>query len=257
LVARSLGPVVEEIRDVLGLEVAFRDPSVASFGLENVVFPIGEQFLEVVSPIREGTAAGRYLDRRGGDGGYMVILQCDDPAERERRITALGVRKAFEQDLGGYRVLQLHPRDTGGCFLSVDFQAGGEDRKGPWHPAGPNWQAAVRTGIVCGISAVAIQSPDPGRLATRWHEILDLPIGPDSTLRLDDAAIRFEEDRNGRGEGLRGVELITVDRSRLLAAAERRGQRIADGCVAICGAEFHSGVGGSARCKVGRRSVDE
>jgi hypothetical protein len=238
LVARSIAPVIEEMRDVLGLEVAFRDPSVASFGLENAVFPLGDQFLEVVSPIREGTAAGRYLERRGGDGGYMIILQCDDPAERERRIVALGIRKAFEQDLGGYRVLQLHPRDTGGCFLSVDFQAGGEDRKGRWHPAGPNWQAAVRTGVVCGISAVEIQSPDPARLATRWHEILDRPIGPDSTLRLDDGAIRFEADRDGRGEGLRAVELVAVDRSRLPAAEERRGQRISDDCVAIGGVEF-------------------
>src|SRR5262249_61195110 len=122
VVARSIAAVVEAIRGVLGLEVAFREPSVGSFGLENVVFPIGDQFLEVVSPIREGTAAGRYLDRRGGDGGYMVILQCDDPDERARRAATLGVRKAFEQNLGGYRVLQLHPRDTGGCFLSIDFQ---------------------------------------------------------------------------------------------------------------------------------------
>ncbi|MET0152593.1 MAG: VOC family protein [Candidatus Binatia bacterium] len=247
LVARSLAPVVEEIRDVLGLEVAFRDPSVASFGLENALFPIGDQFLEVVSPIRQGTAAGRYLDRRGGDGGYMVILQCDDPAERERRAVALGIRKAFEQDTGGYRVLQLHPGDTGGCFLSVDFQEGGEDREGPWHPAGPTWPAAVRSGVVCGITAVEIQSPEPAKLAARWQEILDLPLETDSTLRLDDAAIRFGEDRDGRGEGLGALELVTVDRSRLLAAAERRGHRVSVNRVEICGTGFHLAADRSAR----------
>jgi hypothetical protein len=238
LVARSLTAVVEEIRDVLGLEVAFRDPSVGSFGLENVVFPIGDQFLEVVSPIREDTAAGRYLDRRGGDGGYMVILQCDDPDERERRAATLGVRKAFEQDLGGYRVLQLHPRDTGGCFLSVDFQAGGEDRKGPWHPAGPSWQTAVKTDVVRGISAVEIQSPEPAGLAARWHEILDRPIASDGTLRLDDAAIHFQRESDGRGEGLGALELIAVGRERLLAAAERRGRRALRDEVVICGTRF-------------------
>ncbi len=238
LVARSLAPVVEEIREVLGVEVAFRDPSVGSFGLENVLFPIGDQFLEVVAPIREGTAAERYLERRGGDGGYMVILQCDDPAERERRVAALGIRKVLEQSIDGYRVLQLHPRDTGGCFLSVDFQAGGEDRQGPWHPAGPNWRAAVRTGSVRGISAVEIQSPQPTRLASRWQEILDRPIELDGTLRLDDAVVRFVEERDGRGEGLAALELVAVDRSRVLAAADGRGCRATDGDVVISGTRF-------------------
>src|SRR6185437_8780205 len=55
LVARQLAPVVD--RDVFGLEVAYRDPGVEAFGLENAVLPVGNQFLEVVAPIREGTAA--------------------------------------------------------------------------------------------------------------------------------------------------------------------------------------------------------
>lgn len=80
LIARELAPVVDDIREVFGLEVAYRDPQVAAFGLENTVFPVGNQFLEVVAPTREGTAGGRYLDRRNGDGGYMVICQCDDHA---------------------------------------------------------------------------------------------------------------------------------------------------------------------------------
>ena len=41
------------------VEVAFRDPGVAAFGLQNAVMPIGRTFLEVVSPVQEGTTAGR------------------------------------------------------------------------------------------------------------------------------------------------------------------------------------------------------
>src|SRR5215510_4148755 len=90
LIARELAPVVEDVREVFGLEIACRDPEVAAFGLENAVFPVGNQFLEVLAPIREGTTGGRYLDRRGGDGGYMVISQCDDHAPRKRRVAELG-----------------------------------------------------------------------------------------------------------------------------------------------------------------------
>src|ERR1700710_1141249 len=99
LVARDLDPVVAELHKELGVEIAFRDPSVDTFGLQNAVMPIGNQFLEVVAPIKESTAAGRYLDRRKGDGGYMVILQCDEHAARKARLGGeLGVRFAMAHD---------------------------------------------------------------------------------------------------------------------------------------------------------------
>ncbi|MGR3566532.1 MAG: hypothetical protein ACU0CN_02170, partial [Pseudooceanicola nanhaiensis] len=78
LVAGALAPAVSALRDVLGLPVAHVDPAVGKFGLENTLLTLGSQFLEVVAPTRAGTAAGRYLDRRGGDGGYMVICQAGD-----------------------------------------------------------------------------------------------------------------------------------------------------------------------------------
>ena len=73
LVAEKLAPVEAELCDVLGIDVCYRDPGVGHFGLENALFPVGNELLEVVAPIREGTAGGRYLERRGGDGGYLVI----------------------------------------------------------------------------------------------------------------------------------------------------------------------------------------
>jgi hypothetical protein len=242
LIARELAPVVDEIRDVFGLEVAYRDPAVKTFGLENAVFPVGNQFLEVVAPIREGTAGGRYLDRRNGDGGYMVICQCDDHAPRKRRAAELGIRKALEHDEPEFRIMQLHPRDTGGCFLEIDEQIGGEALDGPWAPAGKNWQAAVRTDVVCGLAAAEIQTPDPTDLAARWGQIVELPVAADAegrpTLRFDNATVRFVKDTDGRGEGLGGVDLLVANRSRLLAAAERRGRRISDDLVRLCGVRF-------------------
>src|SRR5215208_3455104 len=49
----------------LPLGEPYGDPGVAYFGLRNAVMPLGDTFVEVVSPIGEGTAAGRFLDRRG------------------------------------------------------------------------------------------------------------------------------------------------------------------------------------------------
>ncbi|HMC42059.1 MAG TPA: hypothetical protein VKI20_03535, partial [Acidimicrobiales bacterium] len=86
LVARRLEPVETALRRELGLGEPFRDPGVAEFGLENAVMSVGDTFLEVVAPVRPDTTAGRYLDRRGGDGGYMAIFQVGDLARVRRRL---------------------------------------------------------------------------------------------------------------------------------------------------------------------------
>ena len=52
LLARDLEATVEDLRAVFGIEVGFRDPGVAFFGLANAVFPVGDAFLEIVSPAR-------------------------------------------------------------------------------------------------------------------------------------------------------------------------------------------------------------
>ena len=72
LVAEHLEPVLDDLCGVLGVGIAYRDPGIANFGLQNALLALGDTFLEVVSPIQPGTTAGRLLDRRGGDGGYMA-----------------------------------------------------------------------------------------------------------------------------------------------------------------------------------------
>ncbi len=232
LVATRLEPVADDLREVFGLEVGHIDPGVETFGLHNAILPVGNQFIEIVAPIREGTAGGRYLERRKGDGGYMVILQCDDHVPRKRRVAELGIRKPLEFDGDDYRCMQLHPRDTGGSFLEVDWQAGADGADGgPWSPAGRDWRRAVHTDRVRAIRAAELQAPDPDQLAARWAEILELPVergalGPE--LPLQNARLRFVQDRDGRGEGLGGIDLQAGDRPRVLEAARRQGRLVGD-----------------------------
>ena len=173
LVAEKLAPVEEQLINVLGIKVCYRDPGVAHFGLENALFPIGNQLLEVVAPTQEKTAGGRYLERRGGDGGYMVITQCDNHAPRRRRVEELGIRIVGQFESGDFCNMQMHPKDTGGSFFEIDEQlgAGAHDADGPWEPAGPDWQAAKNTDRVTGIAAAEVQCDHPQTVADRWSEI--------------------------------------------------------------------------------------
>ena len=229
LVARELGPVVDDLRAVLGIEPCYVDPGVAAFGLENTLLPVGNQILEVVAPTRAGTAGGRHLERRGGDGGYMVITQCDDHAPRRRRVEALGIRKVLEFEVPGeFRDMQLHPKDTGGAFLEIDEQLGPRAHAldGPWHPAGHDWQRARRSERVSGIAAAEIQCDDPAKTAARWSEIVEIPVAQDAlgraTLALDGASLRFAAIADGRGEGLGAIDLMACDRAALRTAARGR-----------------------------------
>ena len=75
LAAGDLDAVTSVLCDVLGIGAPFHDPGVGVFGLENAVFAIGDTFLEVVSPVRDDATAKRWIAKRGGDAGYMVIVQ--------------------------------------------------------------------------------------------------------------------------------------------------------------------------------------
>src|SRR5260370_36122255 len=82
LVARELEPVIADIRAILGLDVCYRDSGVAKYGLVNALLPIATSFLEVVAPVGPNTAAGRFLDRSGGHGGAMAVVDLRGPARR-------------------------------------------------------------------------------------------------------------------------------------------------------------------------------
>ena len=120
LVASKLAPVIDDLSAIFGIEPCHVDPGVGIWGLENTLIPVGSNFLEVVAPIKDGTAAGRHIARRGGDGGYMVICQTESRdsqrAFREHAVAA-GVRVAYEGD--GYLPGRNTRRAIGQCKSSI------------------------------------------------------------------------------------------------------------------------------------------
>ncbi len=201
LVAADLAAAEEAIERELGVDLCFRDPGVATFGLVNALYPIGDKLLEVVSPAETGTTAGRLLEKRGGDSGYMVILEVDDLAEVRRQLDAADVRVVFEAVADGITGLHLHPRDVGGAILSIDET----EEWGEWPWAGPSWREHVRSDVVTDIVGVTIEAEDPSAMATRWAEVLGRSVTGDSVV-LDEGVIRFVPVGE-RGEGVAGLQL--------------------------------------------------
>jgi hypothetical protein len=242
LVAAELKPAIQDLKSILGLEVCHVDPNVALFGVENSLLALGTDFIEVVAPIQENTAAGRYLERRGGNGGYMVITQAGSAEYQKacrKRAEDMGIRVAWEapHDTGNY--MQFHPADTGGSFFELDWDEN-NDPRGNWAPAGGSgWESFVKTDVATAITAAEIQSPDPESLAKRWSAITDIALQKGDTghpeLPLRNALIRFVEPTDGRGEGLGAIDIKANDPQRLLQSADQRGLKNSETRVSICG----------------------
>ena len=190
------------LRDGLRLSEPFHDPDVDVFGLENAVFNIGDTFLEVVAPVREDTTAGRYLARRGGDGGYMAIFQMPDLAAARRRVADLGIRVVWQADLDDMAATHLHPRDVPGAIVSLDWA----NPPDIWRWAGPAWTGQTPAHPAGGITRLTVETPDPEGLARRWAEVLGV-TAKGSDVPLEDAGqvLAFVASSDG-GEGIIAVE---------------------------------------------------
>lgn len=234
LVAHDLEASKADIVSVLGLGADFPDPGVGHFGLANAVWPVGDTFLEVVSPKQEGTTAGRLLEKRGGDGGYMTIFQVDDIKAARDRASGAGVRFVWNTDRDdGVWASHLHPKDTGGALISFDQM----EPKARWEWGGPDWEKNVVTEVSTGIVGAEVQAEDPAAMSARWAEVLGLERTQRDgvwRLALEGGEVRFVEPTDGRGEGLGGFDVAVRDPAAVRAKAEARGL-VKDGEIMLAG----------------------
>jgi hypothetical protein len=200
LVAAELEPVASALKAALDLDEPFRDPGVGAFGLANVVFALGDCFVEVVSPIEPDTAAGRYLARHGGDGGYMVIFDLEDLEGAREHAVGLDARVVWRIDLPDISATHLHPADMRGAIVSLD-----QSRPyGTWRWGGPQWTGQIGVGAPGRLVGITLAVSDPVAVAARWGEVLGLEVSGEDrpVLRLDGGEVYFETAASENAEGL-------------------------------------------------------
>jgi hypothetical protein len=206
---------------------------VAEFGLDNAVFVFGDQFVEIVSPTRSGTTAGRLIERRG-DCGYMLILQTDDFDRELARFERLGVRRVWAKDLDDIRATHLHPKDIGGAIVSIDQPT----PPASWRWGGPDWTLQSGRAAQQRVVGISIGADDPAAMAARWSQVLGLGApaahGATHRLLLDGGWIDFEP-ADARGNGIVGYTLAVPDRGAVLARARELGLAVAFHAVTLFG----------------------
>ncbi len=236
-VAGDLEPVAAAFHAVFGMQVAYRDPGVATFGLVNVVMPVAGEFLEVVQPVAADASAGRYLKRRGGDAGYMLIFQAPDALAHRARLAGEGIRIIAQHDTPQYTFTHFHPGDFTGVLTSIDTEGDGSswrEKMGNWPPAGKKWKDFASAPDVLGIVGASVQARNPEATAARWAELLQAPRDG-TVLQFDGSVLRFVEPIDADGTGVVGVDIAVRDPATALTRAKDAGFAVKDGAVSICG----------------------
>ena len=78
----------------------------------------------MVAPKQQGTTAERFLERRRGEGGYMVLLQTENIEQHKSRLAEIDIRIVHDGEIAekdvSIRGIHLHPKDVGGTILSLN-----------------------------------------------------------------------------------------------------------------------------------------
>ncbi|KAL2839414.1 hypothetical protein BJY01DRAFT_237122 [Aspergillus pseudoustus] len=221
LIVSDLAAAENILHMVLGTEVVFRDPEVARWGLSNFLAPLGGDLIEVVSPFRDGTTAGRLLAKRG-EGGYMIIMQTLDAAAQRQHVESCDLAKViFSFSKEDVDCVQYHPKGIpGGMMPELDSHTPSREnpepltsRFSPWHACGPDFQgyaaAMARSshfqllGVTC---RLASGDKDTEGAARKWEQTFGV-IRDGSELVFTNARLRFLEGVKNVSDGL---ESITV-----------------------------------------------
>lgn len=232
LATGDLETTAARLETVLSGAACYSDPDVAQLGVRNRLFQIGTDFLELVSPLSPQAPLQRFLDRRGGDGGYMAITQTEtreEQAEIRARAAELGIRIAWELTHRGADFLQWNPADTGGSFLETSFDHAGE-LDGRWSAAG----GAIGAATPFRLAGIEVTTADPARTAATWGALTGIAPGPDGGLHLRNARIGFVAATGGAG-GLTALHLRSPEAGAALARAATAGLEVADDSVTLCG----------------------
>lgn len=238
LAAPKLERLVSDLDEILAIKVCYRDPNVGKYGLENALFMVGTNFLEIVSPTKDDTAGGRFIERTKGHGGYMAIFQASDVRRRQKHAETMGVRVAHVIDRDSYQNVQLHPRDCRAAFIEFGHSVGGDDRMGTWAPAGEKWKDFVRTDKTRRMLGIEIESPKPDDIAAHWSKIIETPLTRDNgdpVLSFEDGTIRFVK---GETECLGALAVEVTDVANTLSRAVNCGYRVEGNSFHLGGVNF-------------------
>ena len=116
----DLEEAVERYRRTLGVDPSHRE-RVEDQGVEEVLFPAGTSFIQLVAPLGPETPVGSFLAKRG-PGVHHVAYRVDDVAAALEHLRSEGVRLVDETPRPGSRgtlIAFVHPKGMEGVLVEL------------------------------------------------------------------------------------------------------------------------------------------
>jgi methylmalonyl-CoA/ethylmalonyl-CoA epimerase len=111
---------VERYRRTFGLEPTHRE-RMQDQGVEEVLFAVGESYVQLLGALGSDTPVGRFLDKRG-PGVHHLGYRVANVTEALGRLRAEGVALIDETPRGGSRgttIAFVHPASMGGVLVEL------------------------------------------------------------------------------------------------------------------------------------------
>ena len=120
IAVEDLDASVELYRTALGVEPTHRE-RVEDQGVEEVLFPVGSSFIQLLTPIRPDSPVARSLEGRG-PGVHHIAYRVRDLAAALDHLRAEGVRLIDDAPRAGSRdtlIAFVHPGSMGGVLVEL------------------------------------------------------------------------------------------------------------------------------------------
>ena len=120
IAVRSIGDSLAFYRDALGLELLATD-TIQDQGVHIAMLPVGESRIELLEPVSEETAVGRFLAKRG-EGLHHICYEVDDLGSKLDELRSRGVRLLEgypRRGAEGKLVAFLHPASANGVLVEL------------------------------------------------------------------------------------------------------------------------------------------
>lgn len=121
----DLEAAVARYRELLGSEPVHRE-TVADQGVEEVLFTVGESYVQLLGALGPDTPVGGFLSTRG-PGLHHVAYRVDDLEVELATLRAAGAQLIDETPRPGSRntlIAFVHPRATGGVLVELVQELG-------------------------------------------------------------------------------------------------------------------------------------
>lgn len=121
----DLDAAINLYENVLGMKLVHRE-TVTEQGVDAVLLDVGENHVELLSPLADDTPVGRFL-AKNGPGLHHVAYQVSDIEQALAALAAEGVRLIDETPrigIRGSRVAFVHPKSSGSVLTEIVEPAG-------------------------------------------------------------------------------------------------------------------------------------